>query len=90
MDNQNNENDVSLSSHTVHDLKKSIQNAIDETAEIIEEFQTQIISNTNNIGIKRESMTLINDILKDFKQSSDTANKSLNQLSDLLISKEEE
>jgi hypothetical protein len=45
-------------------LKKSIQNAVDETAEIIEEFQTQIISNTNNIGIKRESMTLINDIIK--------------------------
>jgi hypothetical protein len=35
-------------------------------------------------------MTLINDILKDFKQSSDTADRSLNQLSDLLISKEEE
>ena len=90
MDDQNNDNDLPLSSNSVDDLKKSVHNVKDETIEIIEEFKTQIISNINNIDVKQESMKLIDDLLIEFEKSSDITSKNLNQLSDLLISKEEE
>jgi flagellar basal body rod protein FlgB len=90
MDDRNNDNDLPLSSNAVDDLKKSVHNVKDETIEIIEEFKTQIISNINNIDVKQESMKLIDDLLIEFEKSSDITSKNLNQLSDLLISKEEE
>jgi hypothetical protein len=90
MNNQNNDNDLPLSIHTVNDLKKSVKNVEDETIEIIEEFKIQIISNINNIDAQQESMKLIDDVLIEFKKSSNIVSKNLNQLTDLLISKEEE
>ena len=88
MDNQNNDNDLPLLSNTVDDLKKSVNNVKDETIGIIEEFKTQIISDINNIDVQQESMKVIDDLLIEFKKSSDITSKNLNQLSDLLISKE--